>query len=105
MKRVFSGNTLHDTVHLQNLLSLAGIRCIVRNRDLGGGLGDLPFLDCSPELWVLADEEAERADALIRDALRPSASPHVDSWRCVHCGEENEAQFAACWRCGRGDQG
>ncbi len=103
MKRVWSGTALHDTVHLQNLLQLAGIRSVVKNRDLGGALGDLPFLDCSPELWVVEDSDLDRASALISDALRPKPRVATAPWRCAQCGEDNEAQFAACWRCGHGD--
>ncbi len=101
MKRVLSGNSLPDTTHFKNLLEQAGIACLVKNRELGGGLGDLPVLDCAPELWV-DDDEAGRAEALIRDSLRPAA--RGAPWRCSACGEDNEAQFAACWNCGNVDQ-
>ncbi len=100
MKRVWSGSTLHDTAHLKNLVEHAGIGCFIKNRALGGALGDLPFLDCSPEIWVLRDDQADRAAAVIRDALRPEQAGHAATWRCSQCGEHNEAQFAACWRCG-----
>lgn len=103
MKRVWSGASLHDTAHLKNLLEHAGIGCTIKNSVLGGALGDLPFLDASPELWVLDDRLAERATTLLRDALRPAARDRARSWRCPSCGEDNEAQFGACWRCGRGD--
>jgi hypothetical protein len=103
MKRVWSGSPLHDTAHLQNLLEQAGIGCFIKNRDLGGALGDLPFLDCSPELWVLRDEQAERATAVLRDALRPLPRAQGAAWRCGRCGEDNEAQFGACWSCGNAE--
>jgi hypothetical protein len=103
MKRVFRGSLLHDTAHLQNLLEQAGIDSFIKNRALGGALGDLPFLDCSPELWVMHDEQADRAAAVLREALRPEDREGAAPWRCRHCGEDNEAQFAACWSCGRGD--
>jgi hypothetical protein len=98
MKRVLSGNSLPDTTHFKNLLEQSGIACVVKNRELGGGIGDLPVFDCAPELWVL-DEHVTEAEALIRDALRPAA--RGAPWRCPACGEDNEPQFAACWSCGR----
>lgn len=101
MKRVWSGSPLHDTAHLQNLLEQVGIGCFIKNRDLGGALGDLPFLDCSPELWVLRDDEVERATAVLHDALRPTGRALTD-WRCERCAQDNEAQFAVCWKCGTG---
>jgi hypothetical protein len=100
MKRVLSGSSLPDTTHFKNLLEHSGITCIIKNRELGGGLGDLPVLDCAPELWV-PGADAGRAEALIRDSVRPAA--HGTPWRCSQCGEDNEAQFAACWRCGGAD--
>ena len=98
MKRVFSGSTLPDTAHLQNLLEQAGIGCIMKNRHLGSALGDLPFLDCSPEIWVLDDAHVSRAEAVLRDAQRPL--PRTPLWLCERCAEDNEQQFAVCWSCG-----
>ena len=100
MKKVLSGISLPDTTHFKNLLEHSGIACIIKNCELGGGLGDLPVLDCAPELWVL-DTDASRAEALIRDSVRPAA--HGAPWHCSQCGEDNEAQFAACWSCGGAD--
>jgi hypothetical protein len=104
MKRVWSGSTLHDTAHLKNLLELAGIGCFIKHRELASAMGDLPFLECSPELWVLKDEHSASATAVIREALRPESDTPAPRWRC-ECGEDNEAQFAACWRCGNRDPG
>jgi hypothetical protein len=101
MKRVWSGSSLPDTAHLKNLLEQAGIACLIKNRELGGGIGDLPVFDCAPELWVVDGRLEARAAQLLRDSLRAPA--HGAAWRCAACGEENEPQFAACWSCGRRD--
>jgi hypothetical protein len=100
MKRVWSGTTLHDTAHLQNLLEQAGIACFIKHRHLGSGIGDLPFLGCSPELWIMKDEQSVRATTVIREALQPESGAPAARWRCGDCGEDNEGQFAVCWRCG-----
>jgi putative signal transducing protein len=100
MKRVYSGGTLADVAHVQNLLEHAGIRSFMKNVNLGGALGDLPFLDCTPELWVLVDADAARAENVIRDALRPQPGTGAAAWRCAGCGEQNEPQFGVCWSCG-----
>lgn len=99
MKRVWSGSSLPDTAHFKNVLEQAGIACLIKNRELGGGIGDLPVFDCAPELWVLDGRDAPRAAALIRESVRPAASGA--EWRCTNCGESNEPQFAACFNCGR----
>lgn len=102
MKRVWSGSTLPDTTHFQNLLAQAGIASFIKNRELGGALGDLPIFDCSPELWVLRDADAERAEALLREVVRPARAAGAP-WRCPRCRADNEAQFALCWQCGHAD--
>jgi hypothetical protein len=99
MKRVWSGSSLPDTAHFVNLLEQAGVACLIKNRELGGGIGDLPVFDASPEIWVLDDGEAERAAKLIRDSVQPAGGSAA--WRCRGCGEHNEPQFAACWNCSR----
>jgi hypothetical protein len=101
MKRVWSGSSLPDTTHFKNLLEQAGIACLIKNRELGGGLGDLPVFDCAPELWVLDDRQEPHAAQLIRDSVRPPARGAL--WSCTACGEDNEPQFAACWSCGGRD--
>jgi hypothetical protein len=103
MKRVFTGINLADTTHLKNLLEQSGIGSFIKNTYLGSAAGDLPVFDVSPELWVFADTDAGRAEAVIRDALRPQLVANAEPWRCTQCDEINEHQFAACWRCGSTD--
>jgi len=104
MKRVWSGSSLPDTAHFKNLLEQAGIECLIKNTALGGGLGDLPAIDCSPELWVLRGADVERAAALLREVVRPDRRAPEAPWRCA-CGTDVEAQFAACWNCGHARDG
>ncbi len=103
MKRVFSGINLADTTHLKNVLEQSGIGSFIKNTYLGSAVGELPVFDVSPELWVFVDADAPRAEAAIRDALRPQAAAGAQAWRCAQCDETNEQQFAACWRCGSTD--
>lgn len=102
MKRVHVSEALAEVVHFRNLLEQADILCFVKNEQLSGGVGDIPFLECLPELWVARDEDYDRAVELIAEvrAERPAAR----EWTCRACGETNEGQFAACWRCGRLDE-
>lgn len=102
MKRVWSGASLPDTAHLKNVLEHAGIACLIKNGELGGGIGDLPVFDAAPELWVLEDGDEARAAQILRDSARPAA--RGVSWRCSTCGADNEAQFGACWQCATPDR-
>ena len=101
MKRVATHELLAEIGHLKNVLEQAGIPCLVRNEQLSGGLGEIPFIDCFPELWVVRDDDLERARALVDQQRRGAADS--SGWRCGNCGESNEGQFSACWQCGQAD--
>ncbi len=102
MKRLISHESLAHVGHVRNLLEQSGIACVVKNEQLSGGLGEIPFLECLPELWVLRDADLPRAQALLEAIEQPAAVRA--QWRCRGCGERNEGQFAACWQCGAMDE-
>ena len=99
MKRIATAESLAEIGHFRNVLEQNGIGCTVKNEQLSGALGEVPFLECLPELWVLRDADADRAERLIAELRQEAVGG--ESWRCSRCKEENEAQFAACWNCGR----
>jgi hypothetical protein len=103
MKRIATAESLAEIGHLRNVLEQNGIGCTIKNEQLSGALGEVPFLECLPELWVLRDGDLDRAERLIAELRRES--PAGESWRCKSCNEENEAQYAACWNCGRSGNG
>lgn len=98
MKRVASAESLAEIGHFRNVLEQNGIRCIVKNEQLSGALGEVPFLECMPELWVVRDGDLGRAEELLK-ALRRDETGGA-AWQCPQCSEQNESQFAACWNCG-----
>ena len=101
MKRLITHESLAHVGHLKNVLEQSGIACVIRNDQLSGGLGEIPFLDCLPELWVLRDQDLARAEALL--AATQQTSEQRGDWRCGECNEINEGQFAVCWQCGAPD--
>jgi hypothetical protein len=96
MKRVFRAATLLQVAHARNVLLTAGIHCELRNQYLAGALGELPMMETWPQLFVDDADEQYALSALARAAAAPSGSP----WICEECGEQLEAQFTSCWRCG-----
>lgn len=60
-------------------------------------MGEMPFFETWPQLWIINDLDFDRATELIGSA--DTESP-ADPWTCSQCGEQNEGQFAACWSCG-----
>jgi len=96
VKKLTVSESLITINHYKNLLAAEGIRTEIRNEHLGSIMGEMPFVETWPELWVVNDLDFDRAAQLITAA--DSESPRA-SWRCKRCGEENEGQFAACWKC------
>ncbi len=93
MKRVFSSFNQTAVYHARNLLQAEGIEVLVRNAMLSSAMGELPPAECQAELWVLDEQEAARAAAILQ---RQISGP---DWTCA-CGETLAAQFTQCWRCG-----
>ena len=101
MKRLITHESLAHIGHLKILLEQSGIVCVIRNDQLSGGLGEIPFLECLPELWVVRDQDLLRAEALLAATEKPSEQRK--KWHCRECNETNEGQFAVCWQCGAPD--
>ncbi|MGB5345256.1 MAG: DUF2007 domain-containing protein [Woeseia sp.] len=102
MKKVTSSSSIVTISHYRNLLQSEGIEAFLRNEHLGSIVGEIPFLEVWPELWVRNDLDYDRALQLIDTDRLIEESPG-ENWRCVACGEDNEGQFAACWSCGKSD--
>jgi Putative prokaryotic signal transducing protein len=98
MKKLTSADSLITISHYRNILASEGIPCFIRNEYLGAIIGEMPFLEVWPELWVKNDLDHDRALQLISGDI-DEESPTLP-WKCKHCGTENEGQFAACWSCG-----
>ena len=84
---------------LKEILAQEGIACLLRNDQLSSALGEIPFTECYPELWVVDDEAYPRARLLLDAWLKKSPEP-ADDWTCPTCGERCAGQFGACWSCG-----
>ncbi|MEW5974585.1 MAG: DUF2007 domain-containing protein [Acidobacteriota bacterium] len=101
MQRVFTSH-LGDNAEvgmLKEIIEKEGIECVVRNDSLTTALGGVPVTECYPELWVLNDEDLERARQFVEEWLHPRKA--AMSWICASCGEKIEGQFANCWKCGK----
>lgn len=97
MKKLTSSESLVTIHHWKNLLESEGIACKLRNEHLGSVMGEVPFIEVWPQLWIVNDLDYDRAKQLL------SADAELESpttpWTCRYCGEINEGQFAACWNC------
>lgn len=100
MKRVYSEPNPIFIHHLKDLLEDKGIKSIIKNELLSGGVGDLPPTEVWPELWVINKEDKMPAERIVDEFLQ-SIKANSESWKCTSCGEEIEGQFNICWSCGQ----
>jgi hypothetical protein len=99
MKRVYTTKDPLMIGHLKNVLTTFGIDCVMKNIYLSSAAGELPPIECWPELWVVDDEQHPEAEAILKRTLAPLESVKKP-WRCNGCGEAVEGQFSECWKCG-----
>jgi hypothetical protein len=98
MKKVCSVENSVELGFIKGMLEQDGIDCLVKNQNLSGALGEIPPLECWPELWVTDDRDFDVARKIVDTALAPPSN-NKTPWLC-DCGESIEAQFTACWSCG-----
>ncbi len=98
MKRVYVEEDGLTVDYIHSVLNAEGIACIVKNQALAGAIGELPPLECVPEVWILEDDDYARSQTIIH-ALTQAPSAPSKAWRCA-CGETIEAPFSDCWKCG-----
>ena len=97
---IFSHRERPFAILLRERLAAEGIVCLVRNDELSTALGEIPFIECYPELWVVDDEVYPRARLLLEQWLAEVTFVQ-ENWCCAECGEILEGQFESCWKCGK----
>lgn len=97
MKRVHIAPTLLDAQLAADALSGLGIASHILNTNAAGALGEVPFMQAQPEVWI--DDDAQETKA--REALAGLRdAPLREEKTCPHCGEQNPGNFLSCWQCG-----
>jgi Putative prokaryotic signal transducing protein len=97
MKRVHIAPTLLDAQLAADVLSGLGIATHILNANAAGALGEVPFMQAQPEIWVDDDAQEMRA----REALAGlHDAPPRNEKTCPRCGEFNPGNFLSCWQCG-----
>ncbi len=97
MKRVHIAATLIDAQLAADTLSSLGIPNHIFNANAAGALGEVPFANAQPEIWVEDDGQAARASEILASVKNAAAGTDK---ACPHCGEANPSHFLTCWHCG-----
>ena len=99
MKKIYSTDDKVMAGHIHSILEDNGIRNWIKNLDLAGAAGELPPIECWPEIWIFNDDEFGEATHLVHSIIAPLPK-HGPDWNC-ECGEILEGQYTSCWKCGR----
>ncbi len=99
MKKVFTLQNIVLAGYLRSVVEEYGISCYIKNEHLSGGVGEIPAIECWPEIWVIHNRDHLPAKRLIDEVLNAD-SAMIPAWRCASCGEHMEGQFTDCWKCG-----
>ena len=86
---------------MKSALENLGIQCKLKNENLSDALGELPFIETWPELWITDDSREKEAISMVENLIKNPAVPNAESWVCISCGETIEGQFSDCWNCGQ----
>ena len=103
MIKVFEDFDLSRVGHVQSALAAAGIHTLLKNQFMSSVMGEIPFVEVMPELWILEDDDLDRAQGLIEQLLSQPSETQPD-WVCSSCGTEVAGVFSHCWKCGRGSE-
>jgi hypothetical protein len=99
MKKLYTAQNPLTISHLKNILESGGIRCVVKNLYLSSAVGELPPIECWPELWVIDETRYPEAQEVLNRTLAPVRSVSK-RWTCRKCSREVEGHFSECWNCG-----
>jgi hypothetical protein len=97
MKTVYSAENIALVSIFKDILDGHGIRCWIKNEFLSAAIGEIPPVECWPQLCVDDDNYAEAKR--IVDVALSTENDSSQTWKCDSCGEEIEGQFAVCWKC------
>ena len=100
--KVFENFDFSRVGQMQSLLESQGIKTFIKNQYGSSVMGEVPFVEVVPQLFVLDHKDLARAKELLLLDL-PVDGPE-EGWVCPACGVDVEGTFHSCWKCG-GEKG
>ena len=70
----------------------------IKNESLQTGLGELPFVESWPEVWLIQARDWDKAYQLLAGFI---SGETIGEWSCPICGERNPDTFELCWVCAK----
>ena len=85
---------------MQSLLESQGIRTFMKNEFGSSVVGELPFVEVVPQLFVLERSDLVRARELLASQNLDAPAKAEPAWTCPDCGAEVDGNYSRCWNCG-----
>ena len=98
MIKVFESFEFSRVGQMKSLLESNGIKTFIRNEFGSSVVGELPFVEVVPQLFVLEEKDLPKAKELLKLDLPTEHSG--EEWSCPRCGMAVEGNFSQCWQCG-----
>lgn len=98
MQKFYSDYNQVKLRQIKAMLDDAGIPSFVKNEFIQGASGEIPPHETLPEIWLIDNEWAPKAQALVEQLEKDLNADSAD-WICKECNETNEGQFLICWQC------
>ena len=94
--KLYTAADIIEAQLLKKLLASKGIATTLKNENLQSGVGEIPFVETWPELWLLDLHDLDLAQQVLNEFVnRKTAS----DWVCTICNERNPGSFEICWMC------
>jgi rubrerythrin len=97
MIKVYESFNISQVGQAQSLLNAEGIETFLRNEFASSVMGEVPFVEVCPQLFILNAAEEERARELLQAFQH---QPVAQDWHCKQCGMDVDGPFGVCWSCG-----
>jgi len=95
--RIYAAENLQEAYLIVGLLEQSGIVVTLKNENLQGAVGEIPFTHAYPEIHLNDERDERLARKIIKEY--ESSCKHLETVNCHECGEENPANFPSCWAC------
>ncbi len=96
--KLFTAGDIIEARLLQAFLRSQGVDTVIKNESLQTGLGELPFVESWPEVWLIQARDWDKAHQLLAGFISRET---IGEWSCPVCGERNPDTFELCWVCAK----
>lgn len=99
MIKLFSSSDIFLFQTVKSELDALNIPYMVKNEFASGAMGELPWQEAQPELWLIDEGWFTKANKVVSVVEENAKESAQRAWQCSHCHEHNGGAFDVCWQC------